>query len=162
MKSAYTHQNEVKKILFVCLGNICRSPLAEGIAQKLIKDKGLNLYAESAGTSNWHKGEAPCNHSIKVAKNHGIDISTQKSRPVSQKDIISFDLIIAMDTQNKLDLENMGFRNIYLLGDYGGFEGANVPDPYYFPGFEGFEKIYAMIDTCINDLIAQLSKKTRL
>ncbi|MEA3433155.1 MAG: low molecular weight phosphotyrosine protein phosphatase, partial [Campylobacterota bacterium] len=62
------------KILFVCLGNICRSPLAEGVAQSILKKEGLTLVVDSAGTSNWHEGEAPCDHSIKIARQNEVDI----------------------------------------------------------------------------------------
>lgn len=95
---------KMKRILFVCLGNICRSPLAQGIAECLLKDEALTMQIDSAGTSNCHEGESPCKHSIKVAKNHGIDISMQRSRPVSKNDIDYFDYIVALDSKNKADL----------------------------------------------------------
>ena len=145
-----------KKILFVCLGNICRSPLAEGIAQKHIDAHKLPFYVESAGTSSWHKGEAPCRNSVKVAKNYGIDISGQRSRPVKKPDIISFDYVIAMDTQNQTDLQAFGFEKVYRLGEFGGYRGADVPDPYFFKGFEGFEKVYEMVACCVEDILAQI------
>lgn len=146
----------MKKILFVCLGNICRSPLAEGIAQKMIDEQGLDFNVDSAGTSNWHEGETPCQNSIQIAKTHGIDISKQRSRPVSRDDMQTFDLIVAMDAQNKADLETMGFKNVRLLGEFGGYHGTDVPDPYYFHGVEGFEKVYSMIETCVTDLLDTL------
>ena len=141
------------KILFVCLGNICRSPLAEGIAQHILGKEGLNLLVDSAGTSNWHEGEAPCGHSIKIARQHEVDISKQSSRPITKQDIKEFDYVIAMDTQNKIDLEEFGFTNVYKLGDFGGYKGANVPDPYFFPGFEGFEKVFEMVNICVRDFL---------
>jgi len=143
------------KILFVCLGNICRSPLAEGVAQSIVENKGLNLAVDSAGTSNWHEGEAPCSHSIKIARQNKVDISQQKSRPITKQHIESFDYVVAMDAQNKIDLENFGFTNVYKLGDFGGYKGANVPDPYFFPGFEGFEKVFEMVDVCVKDFLEQ-------
>lgn len=143
----------MKRILFVCLGNICRSPLAEGIAASYIAQKGYALEVDSAGTSSWHEGEAPCSHSIEVAKRHNIDITSQRSRPVCSDDQQRFDYIIALDRQNQSDLEAKGFQNVYLLGDFGGFGGADVPDPYYFPGFEGFEKVYTMIERSVEDLL---------
>jgi len=146
-----------KQVLFVCLGNICRSPIAEGVAQKIIDEKHLALSADSAGTSHWHEGEHPCGHSIKIAKQYGIDISRQKSRPVTKRDIAHFDYVIAMDEQNRKDLLDFGFKNVYKLGDFGGFDGADVPDPYFFPGFEGFEKVFTMIDTAVKDLLEQIS-----
>lgn len=148
------------KILFVCLGNICRSPLAEGVAQKRIDDRGLPLYVESAGTSNWHEGEAPCHNSIKVAQNYDVDISKQRSRPISKLDISSFDYVIAMDTQNHADLIAYGFDTVYRLGEFAEYQGADVPDPYYFEGFEGFEKVYEMVDNCVKDMIEKIESKT--
>ena len=143
------------KILFVCLGNICRSPLAEGVAQNILEKEGLNLVVDSAGTSNWHEGEAPCAHSIKIARENEVDISQQRSRPVTKQDIEDFDYVLAMDAQNKSDLENFGFTNVYKLGDFGGYKGANVPDPYFFPGFEGFKKVFEMVDVCVKDFLEQ-------
>lgn len=143
----------MKKILFVCLGPICRSPLAEGVAQNISEKEGLNLVIDSAGTSNWHEGERPCEHSITIARQNEVDISTQRSRPVTKQDIEHFDYIVAMDAQNKSDLENFGFNNVYKLGDFGGYKGANVPDPYFFNGFKGFEKVFEMVDVCVKDFL---------
>lgn len=148
-----------KKILFVCLGNICRSPLAEGVAQKHIEAQNFPLYVESAGTSNWHEGEAPCHNSIKVAQNYGIDISGQRSRPISRLDISTFEYVIAMDRQNQTDLQSFGFEKVYRLGEFGGYHGADVPDPYFFKGFEGFEKVYHMVETCVEDILTQIENK---
>ena len=146
------------RILFVCLGNICRSPLAEGVAQYILEKEGLDLVVDSAGTSNWHEGEAPCNHSIKVAIQNEVDISQQRSRPVTKQDIEHFDYVAAMDAQNKIDLEDFGFTNVYKLGDFGGYKGANIPDPYFFPGFEGFEKVFEMVDVCVKDFLQKECK----
>lgn len=149
----------MKKILFVCLGNICRSPLAHGVANDIICKKGLNLTVDSAGTSDWHKGEAPCENSIKVAKLHGIDISKQHSRPVDKQDIVQYDYVFAMDSDNKEYLENFGFQNVHLLGDFAHLNGINVPDPYFFTGQSvkfGFEKVYTMIATCVEDIIRKI------
>ena len=143
----------MSKILFVCLGNICRSPLAHGIAQHISKEKDLEWIIDSAGTSDWHAGEAPCDNSIKVAKNHQIDISSQYSRLITKEDITTFDYIVAMDRKNKADMEAFGFKNVYLLGDFAGQNGTDVPDPYFFNGFEGFEKVYTMVELCVRDFI---------
>ncbi len=143
----------MSKILFVCLGNICRSPLAHGIAEHITKKNDLEWTIDSAGTSDWHAGEAPCDNSIKVAKIHQIDISTQCSRPIIKEDIITFDYVVAMDRKNKADMEAFGFKNVYLLGDFAGQNGTDVPDPYFFNGFEGFEKVYTMVELCVRDFI---------
>ena len=143
----------MRSILFVCLGNICRSPLADGIANRYARELGLDFYIDSAGTSDWHKGEAPCEHSIKIAKQNGVDISGLRSRPICPQDLKEFELIIAMDRQNRSDLLSYGFENVKLLGDFGGLGGADVPDPFYFKGFSGFEKVYEMIDRGVRDIL---------
>jgi protein-tyrosine phosphatase len=153
-------EKEMKRILFVCLGNICRSPLAEGVADKIISERGLEIVVDSAGTSSWHQGEPPCNHSVRVAKLHGMDISTLRSRPVREEDRTHYDYVVAMDGQNLKDLEVQGFQNVYLLGDFGGHGGVDVPDPYFFPGFEGFERVYSMIEKALHDFIDKVEHES--
>lgn len=148
---------EVKSILFVCLGNICRSPLAEGIAKNYIKEKNLNLVIESAGTGHWHVGEKPCDNSIKVALLNGVDISKQKAQQVKKSDFKNFDLIVGLDDSNISNLKNLGCKNPIKLGDFG-FNGECVPDPYFFDGFEGFDKVFEMIDVCVRNLIDEKVK----
>jgi protein-tyrosine phosphatase len=142
------------KILFVCLGNICRSPLAHGIAQDLSDKYNLNLQIDSAGTSSWHVGEHPCDNSIKVASNNQINISHQRSRQVTTDDFKEYDFIIGLDSSNIANLKAMGCKNAILLGDYG-FDGKDVPDPYFFDGFEGFDKVFSMIETCVKNFLEQ-------
>jgi len=142
----------MKSILFVCLGNICRSPLAEGIAGKIIKEKQLDIKVDSAGTGDWHIGDAPCDNSIKVASLNGIDISLQKARQVQPNDFENYDMIIALDDSNIQNLEKLGAKDIYKLGQFG-HQGEDVPDPYFFDGFEGFDKVFEMIHTCVEKLI---------
>ena len=148
---------EVKSILFVCLGNICRSPLAEGIAKNYIKEKNLNLVIESAGTGHWHVGEKPCENSIKVALLNGVDISNQKAQQVKKSDFKNFDLIVGLDDSTISNLKNLGCKNPIKLGDFG-FNGECVPDPYFFDGFEGFDKVFEMIDVCVRNLIDEKVK----
>ena len=148
------------RILFVCLGNICRSPLAHGVAQHIVKTKKLGLFIDSAGTGSWHAGEAPCDNSIKVAKQYNVDISQQYSRVITKNDITSFKHVVAMDRQNKADMEAFGFSNVYLLGDFGDFQGEDVPDPYFFDGFKGFEKVYSMISLCVEDFLEKVENET--
>ena len=148
---------EIKSILFVCLGNICRSPLAEGIAKNYIKEKNLNLVIESAGTGHWHVGEKPCDNSIKVALLNGVDISNQKAQQVKKSDFKNFDLIVGLDDSNISNLKNLGCKNLIRLGDFG-FDGECVPDPYFFDGFEGFDKVFEMIDVCVRNLIDEKVK----
>ena len=122
------------KILFVCLGNICRSPLAEGIARSLNNE---HIF-DSAGTGHWHIGESPCEKSQLIAKRKGIDISNLKARQISKDDLGKWDKVIAMDSKNLADLKAMGFEAEMLLD-------RDVPDPYFFDGDEGMDEIYEMI-----------------
>jgi protein-tyrosine phosphatase len=148
---------EVKSIIFVCLGNICRSPLAEGIAKQYIIEKNLDLIIQSAGTGSWHIDEPPCENSIKVAKLNGVDISKQKAQQVKKSDFKNFDLVVGLDDSNISNLKNLGCDNPLKLGDFG-FDGADVPDPYFFDGFEGFDKVFEMIDICVKNLIDEKVK----
>lgn len=143
----------MQSILFVCLGNICRSPIAEGVARRLIEENGHKIIVDSAGTGNWHIGEAPCKHSVAVARNHNVDISGLRARQVTKADFSAFDLIVALDSKNYRDLAAMGAKNLVKLGSFG-HNDADVPDPYFFDGFEGFEHVYTMIETCIRTLFS--------
>ncbi len=145
---------KIDSILFVCLGNICRSPLAEAIAKDIALKKGLDLRIESAGTGAWHVGEPPCENSQKIAKQKGLDISNYHARQVNKNDFQSFSLIIGLDDSNISNLNKMGCKNPLLLGSFG-YNNEDVPDPYFFDGFEGFEKVYDMIEVCVTSLIAQ-------
>jgi len=147
-----------KRILFVCLGNICRSPLGEGIAQNIIDQNDLLIEVDSAGTSDRYTGEHPCGYSIKIAKQHDLDISQQKSRPITKEDIVKFDYILAMDERTEQALMNFGFSNVYKLGDFGDYKGADVPDPYFFHSFEGVDKVFEMVDTCVKDFFKIIEK----
>ncbi|MCG3693152.1 low molecular weight protein-tyrosine-phosphatase [Aliarcobacter butzleri] len=141
-----------KSILFVCLGNICRSPLAHGIAQEYINKKQLDILVDSAGTGSWHIGEAPCDNSIKVSSQNGVDISKQRARQVKKDDFKKFDLIVGLDESNISNLKKLGCQNPIKLGNYG-FDNECVPDPYFFDDFEGFDKVFDMIDICVKNLI---------
>jgi len=119
------------KILMVCLGNICRSPLAEGIMQHLAKREGLDWEVDSAGTGNWHVGEGPDKRSVRTARDQGVDISGQVCRLFRISDFDTFDQILVMDRSNLSDILALA-RNAedekkvsLLLGD------KIVPDPYY-------------------------------
>ena len=149
----------MKKILFVCLGNICRSPLAHGIAQKISNHENLGYEIDSAGTSDWHVGETPCEHSIAVAKRHNVNITSQHSRIIQKEDIMHYTYVVAMDRQNKKDMEAFGFKDVYLLGNFAGYNGKDVPDPYFLTGNhveDGFEKVYTMIEKCVKDFMLKV------
>jgi protein-tyrosine phosphatase len=144
----------MKSILFVCLGNICRSPLSHGIAQNYVNLLELKVTVDSAGTGDYHVGENPCKHSQTIADENGLDISKQTARQVTKEDFKKFDIIVGLDDQNLVDLETMGCPTFKLkkLGDYG-CDGDNIPDPYFFEGFDGFEKVYDMIEICTINLV---------
>ena len=142
----------MKSIVFVCLGNICRSPIAEGIARKIIKENSLDIEVDSAGTGSWHVGEYPCANSIKVAKNNDVDISKLVARQVTKEDLIKFDVVVAFDAQNYADLKALGAKNLVKLGDYG-YEGTDIPDPYFFDGFKGFDEVYKICEECVKNLL---------
>ncbi len=145
----------MKSIIFVCLGNICRSPIAEGCAKKLAQQMSLNIKIASAGTGSWHVGETPCDNSVKVCKSNDINISKYKGSQFTKADINSYDLVVALDDSNYNDLKALGVSSLVKLGDYG-YNSEDVPDPYFFDGFEGFEKVYEMIDTCVSNLFKEL------
>ncbi len=149
----------MKRILFVCIGNICRSPLAEGIARKIAKESNLDIAVDSAGTSGWHERELPCDSSIKIAALHDVDISKMRARQVRKSDYIDFDYIVAIDAKIKEKLEKLGSRNVYLLGDFGGYKGIDVPDPLFLNAFDDdireIYSVYTMIESCVKDFIAQ-------
>jgi protein-tyrosine phosphatase len=138
------------KILMVCLGNICRSPLAEGILKsKLPKDI---FTVDSAGTSNYHINELPDRRSIEVAKKHTIDITKQRGRQFTSEDFDTFDLIYAMDTSNYKNIIKLA-RNPediskvrFILDEILNYNLKDVPDPYY-GGENGFDAVYEMLDT---------------
>ena len=144
-----------KKILFVCLGNICRSPIAHGVAQKIVKTQNLNFEIDSAGLSGYHEGEPPCKNSQIIAKNFNIDISKQQSRPVTNEDVENYDYILGMDGSNISSLKLRGVKKPIKLGDFGLY-GKDIPDPYLYRGFEGFEKIYEMIDICVKNFLDKI------
>ncbi|NWF66921.1 MAG: low molecular weight phosphotyrosine protein phosphatase [Campylobacterales bacterium] len=151
---------EVKSILFVCLGNICRSPIADGIAKELIKIHSFDILIDSAGTGNYHIGEAPCERSQIVALKNGVDISTLRARQINSRDKEIFDLVIAMDSSNYTNLKRVGFKNLFKLGDFG-FDGLDVPDPYFFDGIDGFDKVFDMIDVGVKNIFNEILKGKR-
>ncbi len=147
------------KILFVCLGNICRSPLAEGIAKDINEKQKLDFHIESAGTSGHHAGEHPCEDSRIIALMNKIDISQYRSRQVTRADKDRFDYVVAMDASTKEKLKKLGFRYVYLLGDFDHYRGMDVPDPYFFDEFDDrIRNAYRMIDRCVRDFMHKIEK----
>lgn len=136
------------KILMVCLGNICRSPLAEGILRHLSAQKGLDWHIDSAGTGNWHVGHPPDRRSVAVAKQHGIDISGLRGRQFSSDDFDQFDRIFVMDLNNYRDVirkarSESDRQKVQLLLD----DQQPVPDPWYDDAL--FAPVFRLIhDAC--------------
>ena len=151
-------------VLFVCLGNICRSPLAEGIFTKLVEERNLSdlFYIDSAGTGDWHIGNPPHSETTKVAKNNGILIDSYQARQVEAVDFDVFDLVVALDTSNYQDLlsiYNDEDCEIIHLRKFDSEKGdLSVPDPFY-GGPQGHIDVYDMIHRCCVNLLDDLEKK---
>jgi protein-tyrosine phosphatase len=150
----------MKKILMVCLGNICRSPLAEGILKsKLNSDFYI---VDSAGTSAYHIGELPDHRSIAIAKKNGIDISNQRARKFIANDFNEFDLIYAMDIENYHNICSLSTNKSNLLkvklilNEINPLKDLSVPDPYYGGDF-GFENVYKMLDKACSIITKNIS-----
>jgi len=149
-------------VLFVCLGNICRSPLAEGVFRSMVSTGELDDHfaIDSAGTGGWHVGSAPDPRSTQVAAAHGIAL-TGSARRIEQADLDRFDVILAMDRENLRHLERMAatgaHAHIHLLREFDSQgEGDEVPDPYY-GGADGFEDVYQMVHRSCAALLEELS-----
>jgi protein-tyrosine phosphatase len=137
------------KILMVCLGNICRSPVAEGIMKAKAAKYHLDLAIDSAGTSGWHDGSQPDPRSIQNAAKNKVDISKQKSRRVHLSDFELFDVIYAMDKENYNNLINLAPHGLHhkvkmILNESHPGENKSVPDPYYTE--DGFDEVYTLVD----------------
>jgi protein-tyrosine phosphatase len=154
---------ERRKILFVCLGNICRSPTAEGVLRHLLTgEPALGVEVDSAGTGDYHLGEPPDLRSQRAAKRRGIDLSGLSARQVRARDFDDFDLILAMDRNNLRDLEKMkppGSRaQVRLFLDYAGEPDiSEVPDPYE-GGPEDFERVLDLVTSGSRRLIDRLRR----
>ena len=135
----------------VCLGNICRSPLAEGILKHKLEQKGIEGFVDSAGTGGYHIGALPDKRSIEVANEYGIDITDQRARKLRSVDFDEFDYIFAMDTQNYQDIRRQTLNDAekekvkLILNESMPNSNRTVPDPYY-GGPNGFKNVYDMLD----------------
>ncbi len=143
----------------VCLGNICRSPLAEGILKaKIDPDK---VQVDSAGTGGWHIGELPDSRSIDIAKKHGLDITDQRGKKFSAYDFETYDYIFVMDNSNYRDVIRMAKNDSekqkvrLILDEIFPGENVDVPDPYY-GGDHGFENVYQMLDQACEKIVSRL------
>lgn len=149
-------------VLFVCLGNICRSPLAEAALRLEAEAAGISVSVDSAGTSGWHIGEPPDHRARATARRHGVSIDAYAGRKVEEADFFRFDEIVALDRQNLTDLAGIAPRDAtarlsLLLDHVPGREGEDVPDPYY-GGPEGFERTWEMVVAGARGILARLAK----
>ena len=146
-------------ILMVCLGNICRSPLAEGILAH--KTKHLNVSVDSAGTAAYHIGELPDKRSIEIASKYNIDLSSQRARQFSRQDFEDFDIIYAMDTSNYAHLISLSETKEeqekirLILNEITPLACESVPDPYYGVG-NGFQIVYDMLDKACDKIVSSI------
>lgn len=153
---------EATSVLFVCLGNICRSPLAEGVFIHLAREAGVDgdLRVESAGTGAWHVGELPDPRSREVAERNGVRLPS-RARQVAPTDLVEFDVIVAMDRSNLRDLEELcaahgGSARLVLMRDFDPEPGdGEVPDPY-FGGDSGFDDVFRMVERSARGLLQEL------
>ncbi|WP_104732200.1 low molecular weight protein-tyrosine-phosphatase [Helicobacter salomonis] len=143
-----------KSLLFLCLGNICRSMLARGIAQHLIAAQNLSVCVDGAGISAFHQGESAHPPIIQLAQQHGVDLTPFRSKPITQELANDFDWIVAMDSSNVQALKGLGITHshIYKLGDFG-LKGIDVPDPYTFTRVQDLERVYSLIEQGVRELL---------
>ena len=148
----------------VCLGNICRSPLAHGILEKKIEQHNLNAIVDSAGTGSWHIGNPPDIRSIEIAKKNGVSISDQRARQFIKIDFEEFDLNNVMDKNNLNDLSNLDYNNKYsgkiklILNEINPSENMDVPDPYYGDN-NGFKIVYDLLENACDKIILKLKNE---
>ncbi|MDP4763436.1 MAG: low molecular weight phosphotyrosine protein phosphatase [Salibacteraceae bacterium] len=153
----------MEKILFVCLGNICRSPMAEGAFRHVAKEKGINLDLDSCGTGGWHAGEAPDSRMQSTSLAHGVDISDLRARQFEVEDFDKFDRIYVMDTENrdnvlKLARSQSDRQKVKLmLNEIYPNENKSVPDPY-FGGQQGFEYVFELLMRSAEKVLSEIEK----
>ena len=149
------------KVLFVCMGNICRSPTAHGVMQKLVDEQGLSQYVQvdSAGTHSYHVGNPPDPRSQATAKRRGVDLSSQRARRFVSSDFLDYDYLLAMDTGNLADMRALrpdeASARLQLMLEYSSrYSEREVPDPYF--GDDGFDLVYDMIDDASRGLLRHI------
>lgn len=162
-------EKKMIKVLFVCLGNICRSPLAEGIFNKKVIQAGLSGYiqSDSAGTSGWHINEPPDVRTIETAGRHDIHLD-HYGRKFIRRDLDDYDYIVAMDDENYNEVmsrkegpENIRATVIKMLDFDKEQSGADVPDPYY-GGKDGFEQVFSLLEESTGNLLNEIVRKYRI
>lgn len=153
------------RILVVCLGNICRSPMAEGALRARIAASHLagRVEVDSAGTGGWHAGEPPDRRAIACARRHGVDIGGLRARQVRSRDFEDFDWLLCADADNRRDVRRLAPAQargkVALLLDWAGtVPGGEVPDPYY-GGEEHFEEVWSLVDAAARAAVERLSSR---
>ena len=150
------------RILFVCMGNICRSPLAESVFRHQVRERGVEdrFEIDSAGTSGYHEGDPPDARSVATARARGV-LVTGASRPLSQRDLHDFDYVIVMDAENRMDVDRLqaaagGAARVHRLREWDPERsGLDVPDPYY-GGVRGFEEVHDIVERSCAALLDHL------
>lgn len=149
-----------RSILFVCLGNICRSPTADGIARARAAALGLDMIIDSAGTGGWHAGSPPDPRSIAAAGRRGVDLSELRARKVTDRDFLSFGLILAMDRSNLADLAARrppgAKARLALFLDEAEGRQADVPDPYYGSAAD-FDRVFELCDRGVATILGRIA-----
>ncbi|GGJ23719.1 low molecular weight protein-tyrosine-phosphatase [Deinococcus roseus] len=149
------------KVLTVCLGNICRSPLAEVLVRKALQDAGIEASVDSAGTGAWHLGEQPDPRAQKVAAKHGLPLG-HAARKISEQDFFDFDHILVMDEQNLRNVKNLqptsSKARIKMIRDFDPVGKGAVPDPYYGTD-EDFQVVWTMLERAAQGFAASVSEK---
>ena len=149
------------KLLFVCTGNICRSPTAEGVFRARAAAAGLDAQVDSAATGDWHTGDPPDSRAIACARGRGVDLTSLRARPIAAADFNAFDHILGMDHGHLRKMGRFeGSAAVALFGTAAGLGPIDVPDPYT-GGAEDFEAVYDLILRGVDGLIARLSTDAR-
>ena len=150
------------RVLFVCMGNICRSPMAQGVLEQRLNDEQLEdrVQVDSAGTHHYHTGASPDRRGVAAARRRGVEIGSQRARPVRDDDFVEFDLILAMDSDNEQKLRTICpphyADRVKLVMDFApDLREREIPDPYYVGG-DGFEKVLDMLELCMGGLMDEL------
>lgn len=149
-------------VLFVCLGNLCRSPTAHAIFEHKVARCGLKVHIDSAGTSGFHSGSLPDRRTCEAGESRGYNFAKQRSRPVMDEDFVRFDLILAMDQSNLGDLlercPEEHRHKVHLFLEYAGHSEKEVPDPYY-GGRRGFDLVLDLVEQGCDGLIQKIKSR---